>query len=88
MDRLIAGEHNPKVLAQLAETGVDMSRFRAGAHLSSWVGRLPGQPAASGTASPAVTCSARRSASLAMRRSSGVRCQRLIRRVPPARGQV
>ena len=29
MDRLIAGERNPQVLAQLAETGVDMSRFRA-----------------------------------------------------------
>ena len=28
----------------VAETGVDMSRFHPGAHLSSWVGRLPGQP--------------------------------------------
>jgi transposase len=84
MDHLIAGERNPKVLAQLAraaarrkisqleeavegaefftaehgarraaqdavaETGVDMTRFRTGPHLVSWGGRAP-QDLQSGT---------------------------------------
>ena len=71
----------------VAETGVDMSRFHPGAHLSSWVGRLPGQPGLrDGFARRHLLGEALRLAGHAPLQRRPV--QRLIRRVPPARGQV
>jgi len=71
----------------VAETGVDMSRFRTGAHLSSWVGRLPGQSGLQdGFARRHLHGEALRPAGHAPLQRRPV--QRPIGRVLPARGQV